>query len=315
MNKFDLLREILNELKVDKLQRLKAGKILEEIEGETEGLKFLIKRYNHDQKVNENFVRKTVELLEESNGNLKKANEKLFQANQELVRSNDELERFAYIASHDLKTPIQNIISFSKLLKNKLQLDKNSELSKYLYFINEGGRIMKSLIEDVLEYSKLSKIDNYTNKMINLNTIIEEILLSISEYINVKNAKVEVLTPLPSIIGSRAKFYILFKNLIENGVKYNNNPDPLIKIYGNTKNERCFIYVEDNGIGIKEEFQDKIFQLFQRLHSHSEYEGSGLGLATCKKIVEGYDGKISVKSFPGVKTIFKIDFSIKKTNQ
>lgn len=248
-------------------------------------------------------------LVEERTAQLQAANKALTNTNKELLDSNKELERFAYIASHDLKTPLHNIIKFSGLLDLKLKGDKNAEIREYLSFIINGGKRMNSLIEDVLEYSKLSRIRSTDEeKVIDLNHLIEEIKDSISAYLNKQNAVVEILTPLPSLKWNHAKLFILLKNLIENGIKYNTSETPIVKLYFEKDKDGAVLYCEDNGIGIEEAYAEKVFQMFYRLHNHSEYEGSGLGLATCKKIVDEFGGKISLESQPHKKTVFKIQF-------
>jgi len=279
------LKKIIENISYDENIKSKIKALIENLEAEIEELSFLTTRYQHDQKVNENFVKKTVSLLETSNEDLKRSNNKLIKANYELIKSNEELERFAYIASHDLKTPLYNIINFTQLLQKKLKPNNNEELLKYLHFINQGGIMMKNLIEDILEYSRLSK-DNNSNKVhFNVSSIIEEILFSISKFIDFKNGKVEIQTSLPDYFGNRSSFFILFKNLIENGIKYNESPSPIVKIYCEEHNDSYSIYIEDNGIGIENKFQDQVFQMFKRLHNQSKYEGSSqLNVGTVFKI-------------------------------
>lgn len=246
-------------------------------------------------------------LVQERTEQLEQTNRELKETNSELVESNAELERFAFIASHDLKTPLHNIIKFSGLLKRKLEPHATEELKDYLAFIIQGGKRMNFLIEDVLEYSKLSRQDDNGKKVpIDLNKLVDEISRSISAYLGSRNAIIEVETKLPILVWNYAKTFILFKNLIENGVKYNESPSPTIIIGARQEETVLNLYFSDNGIGIKEEYFDKIFLMFTRLHNQTEYEGSGLGLATCKKIVEGFGGTIHCEGGADNGTTFRV---------
>lgn len=317
MDSLDKLKQIIETLELNDDSKVKIQKAIDAIELENAELMFLQKKYQDDQRVTENFVKKTVALLETSNENLKLSNEKLLNINEKLFKSNEELERFAFIASHDLKTPLHNIIKFSGMIRRKIKSENNKALNEYLSFIIDGGKRMNNLIETVLEYSRLSKKDDDDIKLLSIDQVINEIKLSISEYLNNKNAIVVISSPLPEIEWNYSKIFILFKNLIENGIKYNESPSPVINIYCTKKNGLYSIFCEDNGIGIEEEYYPKVFQMFTRLHVHSQYEGSGLGLAACKKIVEDFGGKISIESQLNVKTILKIDLTsqiVKKIN-
>ncbi|NET38042.1 MAG: hypothetical protein F6K19_39600 [Cyanothece sp. SIO1E1] len=246
-------------------------------------------------------------LVKERTDQLQQTNLELMKTNDDLLESNAELERFAFIASHDLKTPLHNIIKFSGLLKRKLEPTTSQDIKDYLSFIIQGGKRMNYLIEDVLEYSKLSRQENGDNKVqIDLNNLVDEISRSISEYLYSRNATIEISTPLPSIIWSHAKIFMLLKNLIENGVKYNQSAKPTIKLEAFSREGGVDLAISDNGIGIAEEYFDKIFLMFTRLHNQTEYEGSGLGLATCKKIVEEFGGSIRCEGHAQGGTTFRI---------
>lgn len=246
-------------------------------------------------------------LVGERTEQLEQANRELTETNNELLDSNAELERFAFIASHDLKTPLHNIIKFSGLLKHKLEPEATEDIKDYLSFIIQGGKRMNFLIEDVLEYSKLTRQESNGKKvLIDLNKLVEEISRSISEYLYSRSAAIEIPRPLPHIVWSYAKIFMLFKNLIENGVKYNESPKPTITIEANQENGNLNLFFSDNGIGIDEAYHQKIFLMFTRLHNQAEYEGSGLGLATCKKIVEEFGGAIECKGNSVKGTTFQL---------
>ncbi len=254
-----------------------------------------IQFFNRLEKLQRTRIDKQNSLLQQQKQALVKSNELLKNQSKKLLLSNQELERFAYIASHDLKSPLNNIINFSNLLQSELKDTKNLRVTQYVDFIRSGSIKMNMLIEDVLEYSKLSS-DSTSNDKTDLNIILQSITDSISEYIHQKNAQVKVNGPLPTIRAHRTKMYLLFKNLIENGIKYNQSVSPHIEISFKKKELTYLFSVKDNGIGISSEFHQKIFDMFSRLHAENEYEGTGLGLALCKKIVRSLDGEIFVIS-------------------
>ncbi len=235
--------------------------------------------------------------------------QQLESTNLSLERSNEELERFAYIASHDLKTPIKNIIGFTGVLQKSLRTEENPLAKKSLNFIEKSSKRMVQLIEDVLEYSKLSNqiTDESKYEVISLNELVNEISGMTLNNLDDKIADIQI-SELPSIKWNSSKIFLLFKNLIENGLKYNQSENPTIKVYSTIVSDTHVVHIEDNGIGIKKEYFDKIFVMFQRLHNDKEYDGTGLGLATCKKIVDEFGGKISINSEVGKGTTFKIEF-------
>ena len=230
-------------------------------------------------------------------------------SNIDLAKSNEELERFVFIASHDLKTPLRDIVSFTSLLERQLKSSDNEKVHEYLSFIKNGGKRLNSLISDTLEYSRFSHLqkENQT-EFINLNILLDELQNTLSNYISEKNAKIIIANNLPHIDANRSSITSLFQNLLENSIKYNQSDIPTIKISTATNQDFLSIFIDDNGIGIPEEYQDEIFTMFSRLHNQNEYEGSGLGLAICKKIVENLNGKILIKSEPDKGSTFELRF-------
>ena len=230
-------------------------------------------------------------------------------SNKQLKQSNVELERFAFIASHDLKTPLRNIVSFTNLLERHLGNHDDQQITEYINFLKEGGKRMNTLIEDVLEYSKLS--DSKTNGIaeeINLNHLCGELTKTIHTTLEERQAIIEISQPLPTVVGNYSSFFLLFNNLIENAIKYNESSVPEVKIYFQSDANSFSLIFEDNGIGIQEDFFEKIWEMFSRLHNHSKYEGTGLGLATCKKIMDSMDGTIEVSSTVGKGSSFELKF-------
>jgi len=228
---------------------------------------------------------------------LKEAEEQEKKYSQQLETINRQLEQFAFVASHDLQEPLRTINSFSSLLKKNYhgQLDESAD--QYLNFITQSTKRMSSLIKGLLEYSRLG-----TNKQlskVNMNKIIENVKNDLSLRISETNTTFKI-DDLPEILGFETELRLLFQNLITNSIKFcKEGTAPHIEI--STKinpsfYEFCF---KDNGIGIEEQNAERIFNMFQRLHTVEEYDGTGIGLAHCQKIVALHGGKIWIRSEVG----------------
>jgi PAS domain S-box-containing protein len=246
-------------------------------------------------------LEKTVEQLQASVKSLhdevalrKQAEEMLAKKNKELEISNTDLEQFAYAASHDLKEPLRMIGSYSNLLI-KSYSSEDPDTSVYAKFIREGVINMQSLINGLLDYSRIGRSDiKFTE--VDLNVILNDVKISLAEQISETNTKLTI-DKLPHVLGIHSLLSNLFQNLIANAIKFRKNAvDPVIEINAEDQGDDLLFSVKDNGIGIKKEYQNKIFIIFQRLHTREEYDGTGLGLAMCKKIVEFHGGKIWVES-------------------
>lgn len=238
---------------------------------------------------------------------IEKRTKELENSNLHLAKSNEELERFTYIASHDLKTPLRNIISFTSLLENQLVDHKDEKVHEYLSFIKKGGLRLNNLIIDTLEYSRLSYLGKEGKiQTIDLNTVLENVQISMANLIKETGTKVITLNSLPSIKSNHSSMVLLFQNILENSIKYNKSDTPTIQFYTKKNSEYLSLFIEDNGIGISKEYYDEVFVMFSRLHNHNEYEGSGLGLAICKKVVEKLNGKIHIQSTLNKGSIFEI---------
>lgn len=251
--------------------------------------------------------RKSRDINETLEKAIKIRTEELESSNLDLAKSNEELERFAFIASHDLKTPLRDIVSFAGLLERQLQSYDDKKVHEYLSFIKKGGIRLNTIIMDTLEYSRLSYLKQEDQTVnIDLNKILVEIQNSLTNYIKEKNAKVNILNTLPVIKANHSAITLLFQNLIQNSINYNQSDIPTIKIYTTHHADFLSVFVEDNGIGIPKEYQDEIFVMFSRLHTKNEYEGSGLGLAICKKIIDHLNGEILIESEIDKGSIFEI---------
>lgn len=245
------------------------------------------------------------------NHELQVKKEDLEKTNQELTSSNEELERFTFIASHDLKTPLRNIISFTSLLEKKLNVSEDNNIKEYLFYIKEGGLRLNNLISDTLEFSKFSNKEfKLEQRTIDLNELLDKLEISILNTLKESNAKIIRPTNLPYIKSHYHSLVILFQNIIENGIKYNKSENPIIKIELKENSDFHSLFISDNGIGIAEEYRDKIFTMFFRLHNHQEYGGSGLGLSICKKIAKRLNIEIHIHSNKEGGSTFEIKLPI-----
>jgi len=233
--------------------------------------------------------------------------------NKELEQKTKELESFTYIASHDLKSPIRNIISFLDLMNRDLQKNKIDNISEYLSFARRSAHQMNELIMGVLEITKLDNNNAQDNfQSIDLNEILNKVKLNLQEDI----CDAEILSEnLPSVVANESDFILVMQNLIQNGIKYNNSPKPMIHISVEINENSLLIHILDNGIGIEEVYYEQIFEFFKRLHSIDKYEGTGLGLGLCKKILQRYDGSIFVTSQLNKYSKFSIQLPIQLLSQ
>ena len=220
---------------------------------------------------------------------------KVKERTKELEQANYELRTFNYIASHDIKEPIRNVGNYAGLIFRKLPDDLKNSLGSYFDTIKRSTSQLYTLVEDFARYTTLSKNDAIEQQEVNLSVLIKSVEENLEETISKYNGQV-VYDNLPIISSSSSLLYTAFKNLIENGLKYNQSEQPTVKInYYSTETHHQFI-VSDNGIGIEKQYHDKIFEMFKRLHNRGEYEGSGIGLAIVKLVTEKLSGIINVKS-------------------
>jgi PAS domain S-box-containing protein len=221
----------------------------------------------------------------------------------DLAFSNKELEQFAYVASHDLQEPLRMVTNFLSQLEKKYkdQLDERAEM--YIHYAVDGAKRMRQIILDILEFSRIGKIDESMD-FIDLEQIVNEVVLFQNEIIKEKNATI-LIDKLPVIFNHKTPLKQVFQNLISNALKYAKaDESPLIEIRAKELENEWQFSVKDNGIGINGEYFDKIFEIFQRLHVREDYSGTGIGLSIVKKILENMGGKIWVESNEGQGSIF-----------
>ncbi len=214
-----------------------------------------------------------------------------------IERSNDNLEQFAYVASHDLQEPIRTIVSFSDLLNSRYREVLGEDGEEYLKFISDAGKRMRSLIVDLLEYSRIGKDMKLVE--VDCNRILDDVQSDLALKINETKATIQI-EELPVVQGHDTSLRMLFQNLLSNALKFNSpGTNPLIEISACREDEMWKFAVKDNGIGIADQHKERIFTIFSRLHARDKYDGTGIGLANCKKIIDMHNGKIWVESVPG----------------
>lgn len=243
--------------------------------------------YDDDQNII-GFTKVTRDLSEK-----KKAEEELIRYAEELKASNEELEQFAYVASHDLQEPLRMVTSFLTQLERKYNDILDEKGKQYIYYAVDGAVRMRKIILDLLEYSRVGRI-NHKVEEVNMNALVQEVVDLNRQVIEEKSAIIEWKN-LPVIRGRKPPLLQVFHNLVGNALKYQDaNNVPRITITATDLPKSWQFAIADNGIGIEPQFYDKIFTIFQRLHNKTEYSGSGIGLAICKKIIENHKGKIWV---------------------
>ncbi len=237
--------------------------------------------------------------LLEANSNLE---QKVQQRTQELQRSNADIAQFTYIASHDLKEPLRMIAGYTQLIKRKYQDQLDKEANEFIDFAVEGSLRANKLIEELLEYTQLNKEKN--DQRIDLGSTIKKVQTQLNNYITQNNATIVVNNELPEVEANEVQIRYLFQNLITNAIKFKANSKPVVTISSNEEKEHFLFAVKDNGIGMEDAYQNKVFKIFQRLNPRNKYHGNGMGLAICKRIVEQHNGKIWFESQPGNGTTF-----------
>jgi signal transduction histidine kinase len=257
---------------------------------------------------------------------VKALNHQLLESIEKLEAANKDLDRFAFMASHDLQEPLRKIRMFSDRLSSKFKEVLDEEGRMYISRIENAAERMQALIKDILTFSKINiEKDAFENS--NLNTLLTEVLSDMETTILEKKASL-LIDPLPTLYINPGLIKPLFHNLINNSLKYSRRDvPPVIKIYSDLGpdskspaqksaiNQYCRIFVEDNGIGFEQKYAEQIFGMFKRLHSNTDFEGTGIGLALCKKIVEEHNGFISARSKINEGSVFIISLPLQSKRQ
>jgi PAS domain S-box-containing protein len=224
---------------------------------------------------------------------------------EELTRSNQELEQFAYITSHDLSEPLRTVASYTQLLERRYAHQFDSDARDFMAYIVGGVQRMKPLMDALLLYSRTGRRE-LAKQPVPLDGALDDALANLAPAIRASSATVH-REPLPVILGDRAGMTQVFQNLVGNALRYGTEGvAPLVSVSARDEGEEWVVEVRDNGIGIEPQYFQRIFMIFQKLHPRDHSEGTGIGLAICKKVVERHGGRISVASEPGRGATFAI---------
>lgn len=240
--------------------------------------------------------------VQERTAELTQATEKLQILNQDLQHSNQELEQFAYIASHDLQEPLRAVMGYTQLLISEYGDHFDDNAKSYAEYVIDGAKRMQILIQDLLSYSRVgTRAKEFTPT--DCNAVVKEAMRNLQVAIAETHAEI-MIEPLPIVNGDRSQLVQLWQNLIGNAIKFCKEEQPRLQIRVTQRDADFLFQLEDNGIGIKPQYLDRIFEVFKRLHTRREYVGTGIGLAICKKIVLRHGGLIWAESTPDVGTTF-----------
>jgi PAS domain S-box-containing protein len=269
----------------------------------------LVERSQQLETSNESLVERSRQLetsnnsLVERSRQLETSNNSLVERSRQLEASNEELGQYAYVASHDLQEPLRKMASFCQLLARRYKGELDEQADEFIAYIVDGARRMQEMINDLLKFSQAGRSPEVA-VAVDCNEVVERARIDLAGAIDDNGASIVVTGTLPTVRGEWARLVQLFENLIGNGIKFHGKEPPRIEISAVPDGTGWRFAVADNGIGIDPQYADRIFALFQRLHSKADYPGTGIGLAVCKKIVEGYGGTLAFESQPGEGTTF-----------
>ncbi len=232
------------------------------------------------------------------------------QRTEELEKSNADLKKFAYVASHDLREPLRMITSFLQLLERRYKDQLDEDAHEFIYYAVDGAKRLDNMIMDLLEYSRVANKDMMFNE-VDFEDVMTQINLNLNVTIQENNAKITYDNLPMGVKADKNQMILLFQNLIGNAIKYRSKLNPEIHITSHEEGDYVVFVVKDNGIGIDPKYLDRIFTIFQRLHTHQEYEGSGIGLSIAQRIVHQHGGEIWAESELGKGSIFY--FSLNKS--
>ncbi len=263
-----------------------------------------IQAQNGALKVSQTQLREFNVLLAKNNKLLEERNEEVKVKNDQLEASNEDLQNFAYVASHDLKEPLRMIHSYTSLLKKRYNhlLDESGQ--EFIFYVTDAVKRMDVMLNDLLDYSRIDSRGE-TNVAVDLKDVMLIVNSNLTNLLEEKNATlVYDQETFPVVKSSFSKMTQLFQNLISNGIKFKGEKDPIVIVKCKNESGKIIFSIKDNGIGIAPENQKKVFEMFKRLHTREEYEGTGIGLATCKKIIQKQGGSIWIESEEGKGTTF-----------
>jgi signal transduction histidine kinase len=305
-----LLRTLLRRLISDRLLTL--SKAAERIGRGDLGARVFMESGDEIGQLADTFNRMTAK-LEHDLAERKRSEEERERLLSDLSRSNRELEQFAYVASHDLQEPLRMVASYVQLLETRYKGRLDEKADTYIGFAVDGARRMQKLIQGLLEYSRITR-KGAELRTVDVNQIVSQALANLSAAVKESRATI-TKDDLPTVLGDELQLVQLFQNLLANAIKYR-KPDtpPLVLISSGRKNREWVFSVRDNGIGIESEHFDRIFLIFQRLHTREEYAGTGIGLSLCKRIVERHQGRIWVESKPGEGSTFFFTLPVQLTS-
>jgi len=242
----------------------------------------------------------------------KRAEEALVKKSEDLARSNADLMQFAYIASHDLQEPLRTIARFVQLLEKRYQGKLDQDADEFIGFIVSGTKRMQQIINDLLAYSRVNT-RREPHRLIEIDDAIQ-IAMQNLKYVLEDSRGTVIYRGMPLIFADGPQVIQLFQNIIGNALKFHGEESPRVEISAVRKENDWIFSVRDNGIGIDPQYKDRIFEIFQRLHTNVEYSGTGIGLAIAKKIVERHGGRIWVESEPGKGSTFNFTLPVDAKN-
>lgn len=241
--------------------------------------------------------------LKQTADEIGRINTQLRRQTTQLERSNAELEQFAYVASHDLQEPLRMISSYAQLIARRYTARLDADADEFIGYMVEGATRMQAMIHDLLEYSRIGRKEDVPCE-VEAGAMVDAARLQLKVLLDEVGGRIE-WGPLPTLTVRPTQFLALLQNLIGNALKYRDPArPPVVSVTAERRDDEWLFAVSDNGIGFGAEYADKIFLIFQRLHTRDRYDGSGIGLAICKKIVENHGGRIWVESTPGQGSTF-----------
>ena len=245
--------------------------------------------------------------LRQRNRELQEVRALLEESNERLEESNERLEQFAHAASHDLREPLRMITSYLGLLERRYADELDEEGEEYIEFAVDGAERMREMIDGLLEYARV-ETQGDPFESVDLNDVLADVQQNLELQIGESAAEIEI-DHLPHVVGDRRQLRQVFQNLIYNAIEYSGDEPPRVHVSADRNGQRWIVSVSDEGIGIDSDDQERVFEVFQRLHTHDEHAGTGIGLALCQRIVEHHGGRIWVESEVGEGSTFSFTLS------